>query len=164
MNAGVIDQPTAAESIEVAAPPETVWAIVADVTRTPEWSPVCHSCEWLDGGGPAPGARFVGRNKLNGARWSRECVVTAAEPGEVFAFSTQFRGNESTRWRYTLEPTASGTRLTEAYQIVSVPPWIRVLRKLPGVVAKSERDTRSNLQTSLERIKALAERSSAATG
>src|SRR5918993_1034186 len=48
-------------STVVAAPPETVYALVADVTRTPEFSPEVTSCRWLDGAtGPvADGTRVV---------------------------------------------------------------------------------------------------------
>lgn len=152
-----VREPTAEASVEIAAPPGAVWALVSDVTRTPEWSPVCHRCEWLDGDAPVVGARFRGHNRLNGARWSRDCVVTEAEPERTFAFSTLFKGDESTRWRYTLELNGEGTRLTEAYEVVLIPPWLRALRRLPGVAAKSDRDTRWNLGTSLDRIKAIAE-------
>ncbi len=153
-----VREPTAESGIDIAAPPDQVWRIVSDVTRTPEWSPVCHRCEWLDGDGAVVGARFRGHNRLNGARWSRECVVTETEPARAFGFSTLFKGDESTRWRYRLDPTAEGTRLTEAYEVVMIPPWLRVLRRIPGVAAKSDRDTRWNLSTSLDRIKAIAER------
>jgi uncharacterized protein YndB with AHSA1/START domain len=153
-----ISEPTAELAIEVAAPPAEVWSVVADITRIPEWSPVCHRCEWIEGSSAAVvGARFRGHNKLNGARWSRDCVVTAAEPGEVFAFSTSFKGQESTRWRYGMEPTPGGTRVTEAYEVVAVPRWVRVMRRLPGAMAKTERDTRQNIETSLDRLKAIVE-------
>ena len=43
-------------STVVPAPPEQVYALVADVTRTPEFSPEVVSCRWLDGAtGPAVG-------------------------------------------------------------------------------------------------------------
>jgi uncharacterized protein YndB with AHSA1/START domain len=154
-----ITEPTAARDIRVAAPPAAVWEVVSDITRTPEWSPVCHRCEWLDGSGPAVvGGRFRGHNKLNGARWSRDCVITAAEPDQVFAFSTLFKGQESTRWRYLLQPDGDGTLVTEAYQIVTMPRWVRTLRRLPGALAKTERDTQENISTSLDRLKAIVER------
>lgn len=150
--------PTAEASIDIQAPADEIWAIVADVTRTPEWSPVCRRCDWLDEPGTAEvGARFRGYNRLNGVRWSRAGEVTHAEPGRLFAFSTEFRGRESTRWRYRFEPVGSATRVREAYEVVTFPPWIRTLRRLPGVKAKSDRDTRWNLATSLERLKAIAE-------
>jgi hypothetical protein len=129
-----------------------VWRVISDVTRTPEWSPACHRVEWLEAG-----RRFRGYNKLNGARWSRECVITTSEPGKRFAFSTLFKGQESTRWRYTIDARGDATRLTEAYEIVSMPLWVRTLRRLPGALAKTTRDTQRNLEQSLARIKALAE-------
>ena len=153
-----ITEPTSETSIVVDAPATRLWEIVADVTRIPEWSPVCHRVEWLDGPQePVVGARFRGHNKLNGARWSRDSVVTPAEPAKVLAFSTLFKGQESTRWRYELEPAGDATTVREAYQVVLIPRWLRLLRRLPGVVAKSERDTALNLSTSLERLKAIAE-------
>jgi hypothetical protein len=135
-----------------------VWAIVADVTRTPAWSPVCYRCEWIgDRREPVLGARFRGYNRLNGARWHRDCEVTESEAGHVFSFSTIFKGNESTRWRYRFEPNGTTTTVTEAYEVVSMPPWVRWLRRIPGVAAKSDRDTAWNLETSLARLKQLAE-------
>lgn len=59
----------------VEAPPETVWALVADVTRMGEWSPETVRCTWVDGAtGPELGAAFKGDNKrglarLPGCRW-----------------------------------------------------------------------------------------------
>jgi uncharacterized protein YndB with AHSA1/START domain len=151
--------PTAEASIVIHAPAASLWAAVADVTRIPEWSPVCHRVEWIDGATEAVvGARFRGHNRLNGARWSRECVITEAEPGSVLAFSTLFKGEESTRWRYRFEGDGTSTTVREAYQVVLIPPWLRLLRRLPGVVAKSERDTAWNVSTSLERLKTIAER------
>lgn len=154
-----ISEPTTELDIEIDAPVDDVWKVVSNVTRIPEWSPVCHRCEWVDGASvPAVGARFRGHNKLNGARWSRECEISAVEPDRVLAFSTLFKGQESTRWRYRLEATASGTRVFEAYQVVMIPRWVRALRRLPGAMAKTEQDTRQNIGTSLERLKAVVER------
>lgn len=153
-----ISEPTAETSITVEAPAERLWEIVADVTRIPEWSPVCHAVEWLDGSTTAViGARFRGHNRLNGARWSRDCVITEAAPGAVLAFSTEFKGQESTRWRYRFEPDGITTTVREAYEVVVVPRWVGLLRRVPGAMAKTERDTASNIATSLERLKAIAE-------
>ena len=40
------------DSISVAATPEELYALVSDVTRMGEWSPVCKACWWDDGAGP----------------------------------------------------------------------------------------------------------------
>jgi hypothetical protein len=61
------------ESIEIAAPPELVYDLLADITRMGEWSPECYRCVWLDGAGAAGvGTRFRGYNRLGPYRWERE--------------------------------------------------------------------------------------------
>lgn len=157
MNAAPITQPDLEHSVEIEASPDAVWALVSDVTRTPEWSPVVRRIEWLDGGDRArPGARFKGHNRFNGFRWSRECEVSEAEPGRVFAFSTFGKqGEEQTRWRYAIEPEADGSRVTLAYEIVTTPRWVRFLRKLPGGKSTNERQARQNLEESLQRLRDL---------
>lgn len=58
------DTPTVEVQAWVAAPPQAVWEVVADVTRMPSMSTELQSVEWLDGAtGPAVGARFVGRSR-----------------------------------------------------------------------------------------------------
>lgn len=144
--------------VRIDAEPQRVWDLITDVTRMGEWSPVCHRCEWLGASAePVVGARFVGYNRQSGMRWSRECVVTAAERGREFAFSTYFKGAEATRWRYTFEGDGTGTTVTETYEIVSVPRWFAAMTKLPAMRAKSRRDTRRGMVTTLTRLKAAVE-------
>ena len=103
----------------VAAPPDVVWALVSDVTRTPELSPEISSCRWLDGHvGPAVGARFEATNTVNGKSWKNRPVVTAADRGRRFAFERTERFSGTVAWRYELEPVAGGTRVTESYEVV----------------------------------------------
>lgn len=143
---------------EIAAAPERVWSLVADVTRMAEWSPVIVRCEWVGDATQAEvGARFVGHNRQSGARWSRECVITTCDPGAEVAFETLFSGAPSTRWRYRLEPSDEGTTLTESYEVVAMPRWVRALRRVPGMVERSRRDARRGMELTLERIGELAE-------
>lgn len=154
-----IADPTLERSARVAAAPEAVWDIVSDVTRTPEWSPVVRRCEWLgDVARPEVGAEFVGKNRFNGFRWSRVCVVSEAERPRVFAFSTLDRkGGEQTRWRYRLEPANGGTEVVLSYEVVTYPVWVRLARALPGTKKVSERQAQENLDQSLARIRDLVE-------
>jgi uncharacterized protein YndB with AHSA1/START domain len=145
-------------SAVIKASPEKVWDLIADVTRMGDWSPVCRRCEWLGSpAGPEPGARFVGHNRQSGARWSRQCVVTVAEPGREFGFSTLLKEAESTRWLYRLEPSGAATKVSEAYESVTMPRWVRALRRIPGFEAKSKRDAHRGMEVTLARIKAAAE-------
>jgi len=59
-------------SIHIAAPPDLVYELVADVTRMGKWSPECYRCEWLDVATSASvGARFRGYNRRGNYRWER---------------------------------------------------------------------------------------------
>lgn len=103
-------------SIEIDAPPEAVWQLVAEITRMGEWSPECVRAEWEDGAtGPAVGAHFHGYNKVATYEWDAPCIVTECEPGTVFAFEVP-RGDENpTQWRFDFAASGSGTTLTESF-------------------------------------------------
>ena len=145
------------ESIDILAPADQVWSMVADVTRIGDWSPETVAAEWLNGAdGPAVGARFKGRNKRRGA-WTTTCTVTAATPGREFAFRV---GKGETTWRYDIAPAGGGCHVTESFEIVEVPgPFGRFFTKLgTGVTwAEREADLAQGMQETLRRLKAAAE-------
>jgi Polyketide cyclase / dehydrase and lipid transport len=114
-------------SIEIFAAPELVYAAVSDLTRMGEFSPECRQVEWLSGGAPTPGARFVGHNRGGPIRWSREGRVDTAEPGKEFSFTTEWRGHDSTAWTYRMKPTSNGTILTESYEALWAPWWMHAV-------------------------------------
>ncbi len=105
-------------SAVVPASPDVLWTIISDVTRTPELSPEVSACRWLDGAnGPAVGARFEATNTVNGKSWKNRPVVTAVEPGRVFAFARTERFAGTVAWRWQLEPSDAGTRVTVSYEV-----------------------------------------------
>jgi hypothetical protein len=55
---------------------------------------------------------------------------------------------------FQLEPTASGTRLTQAYQIVAMPPWMSLM---VAVLLPSHGDRADALREDMRRVGALAE-------
>lgn len=118
-------------SVDIAAPPEQLYGMVADMTRMPEWSPEQVRLEWIEGAtGPAVGARFLGYNCTgpgNRIRWKRKGTVLTAEPGREFAFATEEGGVEGVVWCYRFEPVAGGTRVTESYTVHKIPVWARIL-------------------------------------
>ncbi|MGZ6807635.1 MAG: SRPBCC family protein, partial [Mycobacteriaceae bacterium] len=83
------------ESIFVAHPPELVYDLVSDVTRTGEWSPVCKACWWDEGDSARVGAWFTGRNEVPARTWETRSEVVAAERGREFAFVV---GGSLVRW------------------------------------------------------------------
>ena len=149
-----------AVSTEIAAKPDTVYALVSDITRMGQWSPECFSCTWAKGAtGPAVGARFKAKNKGGrGPAWFNTPTVTVADPGREFAFNRSGPGIGSYTWRYVMEPTAAGTRLTESFDadrpVGAAMSWITA-----KWVGSSDRDAdlRQGMTTTLARIKAAAE-------
>jgi len=134
-------------SIFIAASPESVYALVSDITRMGEWSPECISGEWLAGAtGPAVGAKFKGNNKLGPYKWSTSPIVTASEPGKVFEFDAG-----ATTWRYEFAPAEGGTRVTESFAVTST------MTKIYSTIARRHGSLVKGMAKTLERIKAAAE-------
>jgi hypothetical protein len=148
-------------TIHINATPDAVYALVADVTRTPEFSPEIQRCTWLGGAtGPEVGARFEAVNRVAGGRaWKNRPVVIAAVPGREFAFSRTERLAGTLVWRYLLEPDRDGTRVTESYEVTRPIPrlgWFVIGR----IYGRRDRraDLRSGMQQTLHRIRERAER------
>ncbi len=143
------------------APPQKVWALLADLEQMGRWSPECYRVRWLDGASsPAtPGARFQGWNRYGWMRWSMTCQVKTAEPGRELAFSTIQRDRELVRWRYRLEPAGDGTDVTESFQVI----WLPLIPRLAEDLLMRDRDRRREdaMRATLNRIKALAENGAA---
>jgi uncharacterized protein YndB with AHSA1/START domain len=151
-----------AVSIDIAATPDEVYALVSDITRMGEWSPECVECSWAKGAsGPEVGARFKARNKgARGPAWRNTPTVTAAQPGREFAFNRTGPGVGSYTWRYVMEPTTTGTRLTESFDAEKVlgPVMTFITEKWTGS-SDRDADLRRGMTTTLARLKAAAEAS-----
>jgi uncharacterized protein YndB with AHSA1/START domain len=147
-------------TIHIDAPPEAVYALVADVTRTPEFSPEVSKCTWLDGAtGPAVGARFKAVNQMpRRPAFSNKPVVTVVEPGRAFAFARTEPFGGTVEWSYRFEPEGTGTKVTESYEVtkpVSRIGWFII----GGLFGRKDRraDLRSGMQRTLERMRAAVE-------
>lgn len=144
-------------SVYVAAPPDVVYARVADVTRTGECSLEARKATWLRGQTPgSPGARFRGRNRSGLIRWSRVCEVVEAESGRRFAFRTvphpvDLSRRDSTVWGYSMQPDGDGTILTHDYRIVrqALPGFQQVF----ALLMPHHRDMRPHLEHTLQVLK-----------
>lgn len=150
-------RPNAASTIDVAAPPERVYDIVADVTGIGRWAAETTACQWIGGATEAAvGARFRGRNQKGRMKWSTTCEVVAADPGRRFAFDVRVGPVRSARWEYLIEPTDEGCRVTEL--------TTRFAPDLPtALVAKAMRvghrdaHNQRNIEQTLAQLKAFAE-------
>ena len=103
-------------SVHMDAAPDVVWDLVSDVTRIGEFSPETFEARWTRGAtGPEVGAHFKGHVKRNGVGptyWTL-CKVTRCEPERLFEFSVGSGSTTVNNWGYRLEPSGSGTTVTE---------------------------------------------------
>jgi hypothetical protein len=135
--------PTAATR-DIAAPADTVWDLVADLPRMGEWSPENQGGKWINGAtGPALGAVFRGTNKNGVRRWSTTVTVVECGPGKVFEFALTSGPFAVANWRYEIEDTGAGCRVTESWRD-NRRQWLATLARVLGDhgPANAERLTR----------------------
>jgi len=156
-----------ADSVSISKPPEAVYAIVSDVTRMGQLSPVCKSGVWDDESQAGKeGAWFTGHNEVGSASWDTHCKVVAAVPGREFTFHnygpSAERDSELVRWSYTFEPDGAGTTVTETWQLLpGYPEFVRATGG-PDVDVTARLDTmakvaRQGIRETLDNLKRTAE-------
>lgn len=110
-------------SIDVEAAPSAVYEQVSNPALMGRWSPENLGAT-LSGTDTAAfvGMTFDGHNKRGAFRWTTRCTVTAADPGERFAFRVHAIGIRRPRlrgpiatWEYRFESTGTGTKVTETW-------------------------------------------------
>lgn len=133
----------------IAAPADTLYAMVSDITRTGDWSPENIGGRWLGSAtGPAVGARFRGSNRRGFRRWSTTCSIVTADPGRRFAFDVAFAGIKVASWSYEFASDGNGTLVTETWTDRR-PRWFataaRPIMGIPDLRAHNEKNMRATL-------------------
>ncbi|WP_338748953.1 SRPBCC family protein [Janibacter alittae] len=161
-------QKSVSDSVVIDVDPQTAYAAVSDITQMGRWSPE-NLGGTLDGGaeGPATGSvtvgtSFIGRNRRGRAQWVTGCTVTAADPGERFAFRVHRIGIGAPRitgkiatWDYRFEAVDGGTRVTETW--TDDRPWPDVVATVFDTVATGGRTfaqfQKGNIRRTLDRLR-----------
>jgi hypothetical protein len=149
---------THSDSIVVARPPDQVYALVADITRMGEYSPICAECWWDEGDGPRVGAHFTGRNVLPERTWETRSEVVAAEPAREFAWVV---GPQMVRWGYTFTAVDGGTEVVESGEFLPAGETIfgeRFGDEAPAQIADRYEKAVTGIPETLAAIKRAAER------
>lgn len=142
-------------SIDIAAPPATVWALVTDVTKMAAWSPQVVKTFVL--GGPIRrGTRFVNINHQGWKHWPTTAKVVRFTPHQDFAFTVL---ENNTVWSFELQPIEGGTRLIQRRE---TPRGISALSKVLTKVALGGQEPfvaelLTGMEKTLARVKADAE-------
>jgi carbon monoxide dehydrogenase subunit G len=98
-------------TIEIARPPEEVFAYLTDVSNLPEWQSGVRSAEIVGGGEPRAGARIAESRHLLGRELQTTLEIAEYEPPRLFALRA-LDGPVPFSVRHELAPAGGGTRLT----------------------------------------------------
>ena len=152
----------AEESVDIDARPETVFDIVTDVRRTPEWSPVVAEASLREGtagddGRPTVGSVIVGVNRKGDRTWTTESRVDVVERPSRFVWTVA--GGVVT-WGYRIDATDSGCSLTETWHVND--EGFAFFRDRYGDDAAAQLELRrddalSGIPATLDRIRRIAE-------
>ncbi|MFF5896768.1 SRPBCC family protein [Streptomyces argenteolus] len=164
------------DSVLIRVTPSTVYEQVSDPTAMGRWSPENLGARVLgEHRGTHVGMVFEGRNKRGPFRWTTRCTVTAADPGQRFAFRVHAIGARRpllpgpiALWEYRFEAVDGGTRVTET--------WTDDRRAWPDLLANAfdrvatrgqtfAEFQRVNIRTTLDRLRdALEQKGAGASG
>lgn len=141
-------------SIDIAAPPEKVWAIVSDLKRMGEWSPQCRK---MRVSGPVDvGTKTMNLNQKGWRVWPTTSKVIRFEPNSEIAF----RINENrTIWSYELSGSGETTTVTERRQAPNGTTKVSqfLIKYLMGGTEPFEKELAEGMNATLARIKREAE-------
>jgi uncharacterized protein YndB with AHSA1/START domain len=144
-------------SRDINAPADKVYALISDITRMGEWSPENTGGEWKGGAtGPAPGAKFTGKNRSGWRRWSTSATVVDADPGKRFSFKVDSLGMSVAEWSYDFTPNATGCTVTEAWTDRR-PGFSKPFASLLTGVGDRAEHNRKGMEQTLEGLAAAAE-------
>ncbi|MFV8244951.1 SRPBCC family protein [Mycolicibacterium peregrinum] len=141
-------------TIDIDAPVDKVWGLISDLRRMPQWSPQCRLMKPL---GPLrPGTRTFNLNRRKFVYWPTTSRLTEVVDNKRLAFLVEAN---NTIWSYELEPTATGTRVTESRHAENGTTAVSnaLVGAFFGGVPSFEDELVEGMNASLARIKAAAE-------
>jgi len=153
------------ESVLVDAPPATVWGLVADLRRHPEFAGRKSITKAVDFDGPAaPGRSFVSHERFGPRRFDAPSDIVAVVPERELRWVSFPPMKERDRgeggrvlWRYGLCPEGGGTRLEHQMQLLEPARGAGKFALMHRLLRLPEKHRRGIL-TSLCAVKAEAER------
>lgn len=160
------DCPTTEAEVLISAAPSVIWPLVCDIQLPSSFSSEFQGGEWLDGAiTPALGARFRGRNHHDAVgTWETVSTVAEFEPERVFGWAVGDPAVPAARWRFSLEPEGTSTRLRQWMQMGPGESGISALiEQMPDkearIVRRRLREHHANMEATLDGIRSLAEAS-----
>jgi uncharacterized protein YndB with AHSA1/START domain len=154
------------ESIQISAPPETVWRLVTDIGRHPEFAGPKSITKVVEFDGPlAVGSRWVAHERFGPQKFDAPSEITAVEEGkrlEWISFPPMKDENRGKGgrvvWGYELTPADGGTRLDHYMTVLEPRKGAAVLKAMYKVLNLPSKQVTGG-RTTLESIKKTAEQS-----
>ena len=156
------DQPGTWVEAIIAAPLQTVWALVTDIDLPARFSDEFVGASWR-GAGRGLGASFIGRNRHPSiGEWEAEAFIEVYDEGRSFGWATSDPSAPGARWRFDLEPVGSATRLRFSMSIGPGPSGISVaIAAMPGkeprILHRRVSEHHANMARTVEGIQMIAE-------
>jgi hypothetical protein len=103
---------TMSATIQIDAPPMTVWAVLTDLSRYPEWNPL-----FPEGSGEVAAGKRIRLRSVHPASGRMMTVkpkIVTAEPGAELRWTSSLPGIISGEHSFTLSPAGGGTRLVQS--------------------------------------------------
>lgn len=141
---------------EIAAPPEAVWAVVADPRALGGLSDQVVRTHVVGSAPVGLGTRTVNINRRGLLLWPTRAKVVRFEPMRDYAF--RIKDNAST-WSFEMEPTDTGTRVVHRREAPNGTTKVsRLLQeRVLGGVADFDRELTEGMAGTLQRLKVLLE-------
>lgn len=150
------DPASVVASVDIAADPAAVYALLTDLPTLATLAEETHSMTWQRGSAATLGAVFKGRNRNGSKTWTTTCTVTDAEPGRAFAFNVTSMMLPVAHWRYDITSTGNGCQVTEATWDRR-PGWFKKVAGLATGISDRDSANAEHIRLTLERLKARAE-------
>ena len=144
-------------TIDIAAPPTSVWALVSDLRNMARWSPQVVRTFVRGRGDVGVGTRLFNLNRRKFLFWPTQAMIVRFTPGKEIAFRIK---ENFVVWSYELEETPTGTRVVarrEAPHGVS-DLSVGLTKAALGGVEQFSRELVEGMNQTLRSIKADAER------
>jgi uncharacterized protein YndB with AHSA1/START domain len=144
-------------TIDIAAPPSAVWALLSDVRNMARWSPQVVRTFVRGGGEAGVGTRMFNINRRKFLFWPTQAKIVRFTPEKEIAFRIK---ENFVVWSYELEETATGTRVVARRE---APAGISDLsvgltKAALGGVEPFTRELLEGMNETLRKVKADAER------
>lgn len=157
------DQPEVSVAVLIEASPEKVWQFVSDITTPTHFSDEFKAAQWINGAtGPSVGAHFEGTNGRGETQWTTTCIVTQYEEQKVFEYCVESVEVPVATWRYSVQPQGEQVELTYWAKMGLAPNGMTAHYKgdperEARIIANRMEMWRTNMQATIDGIKALAE-------